>query len=79
MSDLHLRVKLVAFRDAGPDFLDRSKKRLADLFPGLYFSFVDGEADLLFFASGGSEREALHSFASTEREFFMLILQTFLY
>ncbi len=71
MSDLHLRVKLVAFRDAGPDFLDRSKKRLADLFPGLYFSFVDGEADLLFFASGGSEREAVDSL---DKERYCLLL-----
>lgn len=61
MNNLVLRAKLVAFRDAGPAFLERARKRLADVFPDLSFAFVDGEADLLFFASGGSEREAVDS------------------
>lgn len=58
---MELRVKVVAFRDAPESLKEQVVGKLEDDFPRIVFRFVEDNPDVICFASGGSEREALLS------------------
>ncbi|WP_321322539.1 hypothetical protein [Labilibaculum sp.] len=57
---IQLRVKILAFKEADAKYLDLGKKRLLNMLPEFadHFQFVDGDANILFVLSGGSEYAA---------------------
>ncbi|MBN2597194.1 MAG: hypothetical protein JXR82_10465 [Marinifilaceae bacterium] len=57
---IQLRVKILAFKEADAKYLDLGKERLLNTLPEFadHFQFVDGDANILFVLSGGSEYAA---------------------
>ncbi len=54
---IHLRVKILAFKEADDKYIELGKKRLSNMLPEFadHFQFVDNDANILFVLSGGSE------------------------
>ncbi len=61
---MKLNLKVVAFRDAPGSLKDRALRKLEDDFPGIVFHIVENDPDVICFASGGSEQEAVSSLKS---------------
>lgn len=58
---MELNLKIVAFRDAPGSLKDQVHRKLEDDFPGIVFRIAEKDPDVICFASGGSEKEALSS------------------
>lgn len=71
---MSLRVKPVAFRNAPDHLVSEKTSSLRSMGPDLAFELVEKEPDVIWFLSGGSEREAI-SHLSTDR--FTLLLAGF--
>jgi L-fucose isomerase-like protein len=52
-------IKLLSFKGASAKLFENGKNRLLEIFPGVDFDFNSEDPDILFFLSGGSEKEAL--------------------
>ncbi len=56
---MDLTVKTVAFRGAPNDLLENGQKKLRAQFPEINFRFLSQHPDVIYFLSGGSEKEAI--------------------
>lgn len=69
--ELTLRVQIVAFRDADEDLICQAKQNLINVLSGLILQFVDKDPLAIYFASGGSEYNAIT--AISERSHILLL------
>ncbi|MDR2084021.1 MAG: hypothetical protein LBP67_03400 [Bacteroidales bacterium] len=60
-----MKIKIATYSNPETSIISKSKKILTDFLFDFDFTFTDNDADVIFFASGGSEQDALDSFSRT--------------
>jgi len=59
-------IKILAYRDANQDIVNKAKNKFTGLFVHDHWNFSDNETDILYFATGGSEAEAIKYIRKTK-------------